>query len=76
MAQPENHDRHQKPASRRGVQAVGLRIAALTGVVLSAGAIAAAAGSDAGAPVDDPIDTVVSGTGWPLGSTCCPEESD
>lgn len=56
------------PAPRRTARAAGLGIAALTGLILTAGAVAG------GAPdsVDVEIDTVSTG-GWPLGSTCCPE---
>ncbi|OLF05247.1 hypothetical protein BLA60_36945 [Actinophytocola xinjiangensis] len=59
--------------ARRGTRAASLRIAALAGVALSAGAIAVG-GQDVlrtEAP-DQRVDTVVTG-GWPMGSTCCPE---
>lgn len=52
-------------------RAAGLRVAALTGAVLAAGAITVGIVDE----VDDPVDTVVSTNTWPLGSTCCPEEN-
>lgn len=72
MPQPENIDRDGQATARRTARNVGLRIAALTGVVLAAGAIAAAPSND----VDLPIDTVVSGGVWPMGSTCCPDDPE
>jgi hypothetical protein len=57
---------------RRSVRAVGLRIAALTGTVLAAGAFAAGVLDDP----DQPIDSVVTTGVWPMGSTCCPEETN
>ena len=71
MRLSENHDQSD---SARATRKIGLRIAALTGVVLSASAIAAApavANAATAANADVVLDSVVSvNGGWP-GSTCC-----
>jgi len=59
-------------AARRTTRSASLRLAALAGVVLSAGAIAVGGQADGQTEApDQQSDTVVSG--WPMGSTCCPE---
>jgi len=55
-------------------RSVGLRVAALAGVIVSAGVLAAGAAAVADSP-DSPVDSVQSGI-WPMGSTCCPEEAN
>lgn len=72
MTEKDNGDPIPDGAHRRSVRVVGLRIAALTGTVLAAGAFAAGVHDDP----DQPIDSVVSTGSWPMGSTCCPEEAD
>jgi hypothetical protein len=68
MRLPETHD--QSASVRATTRKIGLRIAALTGVVLSAGAIAAAPAIGAPDNIDVVIDSVVAG-GPGSGSTCC-----
>lgn len=59
--------------NRRSARTIGLRIAALTGTVLAAGAFAATGSvEETGQPVDDVVSTGI----WPMGSTCCPEETE
>lgn len=70
MSVPETHD--QSTSIRSTTRKIGLRIAALTGVVLSASAIAAAPAIGAPDNVDVVIDSVVTG-GPRNGSTCCGE---
>ncbi|MFS8097139.1 hypothetical protein LFM09_08355 [Lentzea alba] len=63
MRLPETNDKSAAATTKK----IGLRIAALTGVVLSASAIAAAP-AIAAPSVDVALDSVVTGT---PGSTCC-----
>jgi len=74
MANPDDNGLVQPPSIGRTTRAVGLRIAALTGIVISAGAIATATSGDAAVPADSQLDTIVSGSSWPPGSTCCDPE--
>ncbi|MFD4669739.1 hypothetical protein ACFWNN_08390 [Lentzea sp. NPDC058450] len=74
MRLPETHD--QSASVRATTKKIGMRIAALTGVVLSAGVIAAAPSvSAAPANADVVLDSVVSVTGGGNGSTCCRPEN-
>jgi hypothetical protein len=72
MATLDDNALAQPASTRRTARSVGLRIAALAGVVISAGAIATGTTSgDADRQTDLRIDTVVAGGTWPEGSTCC-----
>lgn len=63
-------------ASVRSTRKIGLRIAALTGAVLSAGAIAAAPAAVAVDNTDVVLDSIVTVNGGPgNGSTCCRPEN-
>ena len=73
MRLPETHD--QSASARAATRKIGLRIAALTGVVLSAGAIAAAPSIAAPTNADVVLDSVVSVNGGGNGSTCCRPEN-
>lgn len=65
----ETHD--QSASVRATTRKIGLRIAALTGVVLSASAIAAAPAVATAPNADVVLDSVVSVNGGGNGSTCC-----
>jgi hypothetical protein len=69
MRLPETND--QSASVRATTRKIGLRIAALTGVVLSAGVIAAAPAIGTTGNADVVLDSVVSVTGGGNGSTCC-----
>jgi hypothetical protein len=69
MRQPETHD--QSASVLATTRKIGLRIAALTGVVLSASVIAAGPSVAAPASADVVLDSVVSSNGGGNGSTCC-----
>ena len=72
MATLDDNTLPQPASTRRTARSVGLRLAALTGVVISAGAIATAVTSSNAAVSDDTqIDIVVAGGSTPPGSTCC-----
>ena len=73
MRLPETHD--QSASVRATTKKIGMRIAALTGVVLSAGVIAAAPSVAAPTNADVVLDSVVSVTGGGNGSTCCRPEN-
>ncbi|GGU13102.1 hypothetical protein [Lentzea flava] len=65
----------QSAATRAATRKIGLRIAALTGVVLTAGAIAAAPSIAAELSTDAVLDSVVATDGGGTGSTCCRPEN-
>lgn len=69
MRLSETHD--QSASVRATTRKIGMRIAALTGVVLSASAIAAAPGIAAAGNGDVMLDSVVSVADGGIGSTCC-----
>jgi hypothetical protein len=73
MRLPETHD--QSASVRATTRKIGLRIAALTGVVLSAGVIAAGPSAAAATSADVVLDSVVSANGGGNGSTCCRPEN-
>ncbi|MEV6236061.1 hypothetical protein [Lentzea sp. NPDC051838] len=73
MRLPETND--QSASVRATTKKIGLRIAALTGVVLSASAIAAAPAVSTAANADVVLDSVVSVNGGGSGSTCCRPEN-
>lgn len=73
MRLPETN--HQSASVRATTKKIGLRIAALTGVVLSASAIAAAPAVGTAANADVVLDSVVSVNGGGNGSTCCRPEN-
>ncbi|GAB2838429.1 hypothetical protein [Lentzea nigeriaca] len=65
----------QSAATRAATRKIGLRIAALTGVVLTAGAIATAPSVARELNTDVVLDSVVAGDGSGTGSTCCTPEN-
>ena len=73
MRHSETHD--QSASVRATTRKIGLRIAALTGVVLSAGVIVAGPSAAAPTSADVVLDSVVSVNGGGNGSTCCRPEN-